>query len=902
MNETFYLIDGHSQIMRAYWGRLPPLTAPGGEPTKATFLFAQLLLQLIRRKETAYLAVAMDPPGGAARRMALYPQYKAGRERMPEDLVPQIARIRALLAAAGVPVLTLDGEEADDVIATVAERVRGAPFTLRIVSGDKDLYQLLRPGVVLFDPKDERVVDAESLVASKGFRAEQFIEIQTLAGDSVDNVPGIPGVGLKTAARLIARYGSARNVMAHADELPPKLAAQVRAFAPMYDVTRELVALRRDCPIDFALDACRTAGFDLAALAPIFAELNFTSLMGALPAAGLAPAAAGPDHGADASSLRLDVITDAGELGALADTLRQAGAFAVDTETTSLRPRDARLVGISLAWDASGGVYIPLASDRGPTVPIAAVKQCLGPLLEDPNLPKIGQNLKYDLQTLRGAGLALEGLAFDTMVASYLLEPERRSHGLDALARELLNYTTIPITDVIGRGAAQIAMTAADPPLLARYAAEDAAVTFRLWEAMRAKLDDRGLGTLFHDVEMPLVRVLADMEWDGIALDTALLARFSGELEGKLRELRVRILEAAGCDFNPDSPKQLAEVLFDRLGLPVVKRTRTARSTDAEVLQSLAAGQNHPLPGLVLRYRELAKLKNTYVDVLPAMVSPATGRLHPSYHQAVTATGRLSSSDPNIQNIPIRTEEGRRIRSAFVAGSEETLLISADYSQIELRFLAHFSGDPVMRAAFERGEDIHRWVAGQIWGLEPDDVPGELRTRAKAVNFGIIYGQTPFGLARTLGIPRSDAARFIARYKAKFQGVTRFMADAVDEAARTGLVRTILGRLRRIPDIASRHRAVREQAERLAINTRIQGSAADLIKVAMVRMHEALRTGAIPGRMLVQVHDELVFEVPRQAAKQAAEGIDRIMTSAMPLEVALKVDMAAGRSWLDGKA
>jgi DNA polymerase-1 len=520
----------------------------------------------------------------------------------------------------------------------------------------------------------------------------------------------------------------------------------------------------------------------------------------------------------------------------------------------------------------------------------------MGPLLADPALAKCGQNLKYDTQTLRGAGLELAGVVFDTMVASYLLEAERRSHGLDALALDMLNHACIPFTEIIGSGAAQIPITEADPVRLATYGAEDANVTFRLWQAMAPRIEAEGLGSLFRDVEMPLVRVLADMEWEGVKVDTQLLATISGELGVGLESLRGKITAAAGVEFNVDSPKQLGEVLFDRLGLPVVRRTKSSRSTDAEVLATLAP--SHPLPKLVLDYRELAKLKNTYVDVLPGLVSPVSGRVHPSYHQAVAATGRLSSSDPNIQNIPIRTKEGKRIRGAFVAERPGDVLISADYSQIELRVLAHFSGDPVMRAAFEAGEDIHRWVASEIWGLPRDEIPAELRTRAKAVNFGIIYGQTAFGLARTLGIPRPEAAAFIGAYKEKFKGIAGFVERALEEARAHGEVRTILGRRRKLADIDSRNRMTREQAERLAVNTIIQGSAADLIKVAMLRLHRRIRDERLPARLLIQVHDELVFEASGDDAKDLSALIAAEMTSAIPLTVPLKVDIGSGTSWL----
>jgi len=895
--ERLYLVDGHSQIFRAYWARMRDLSSPSGEPTRATYIFCQVLLNLIERDRPEFLAIAMDGPEGPARRIAAWREYKANREAMPEDLVPQIRRIEQILTLAGIPVLRSPGEEADDVIATVIESLRDRDIEIYIVSSDKDLYQLLGPDVKLYDPQSGEVTDEETLMRTKGFTPAQAVEIQTLTGDKIDNVPGIPGVGIKKAAALIRKYGTAEAVLAHADELTTKMRENVKAFASQLPVTRSLVTLRRDCSIEFDLERARIVNFTLERLEPVFSELGFTSLKNRISASD--------DPRVEVSSARdaLDLrgVSEVDELPPLAAELRRAGAFAVDTEATSLRPRDTEIVGMSFAWNAGGAVYVPIRSSRGKTVPLEAVVHHLGPVLEDPGLEKVGQNLKYDLQVLRRAGIELKGKLFDTMLASYLLNSERRSHGLDFLAREFLGYEPIAISEVLGRGAKEIRMDEADPELLTRYAAEDANVAWRLWKAMAPELDRRGLRKLFEEIEMPLVGVLADMEWHGVKLDVEHLEAVSAEFAGKLDALRERIWRAAGRAFNVDSPKQLSEILFDDLGLPVVKRTKTSRSTDAEVLKSLAATTGHPLPELVLRYRELSKLKGTYVDVLPRLISPVTGRIHPSYHQAVAATGRLSASDPNIQNIPIRTEEGRRIREAFIAEGDRSVLLSADYSQIELRILAHFSGDEALLEAFDRGEDIHRWVAGRVWGMPPRDVPPALRAQAKAVNFGIIYGQTAFGLGRTLGIPQGEAARFIREYKKKFRGIDEFVKRVTEEAGDTGVVRTILGRERPIPDIRSANRARRQRAERFAVNTVIQGSAADLIKAAMVAIHRELRERKEPGHMIIQVHDELVFEVDESRLGSVASVVEKVMCGAIPLRVPLKVDLSWGKNWLQGK-
>lgn len=910
MSETLCLVDGHSQINRAYWSPMQDLTAPDGEPVKATYLFTQMMIKLIQHRKPDYIAVALDPPGGPKRRKALYPEYKADRDMMPEDLVPQIKRIRQLLDTAGIPTLLCDGEEADDIIATVVERLKDRPIHISIISRDKDLYQLLTERVSLCDPQKDVVIDPGWLAANKGFTPAESAAIQTLAGDNVDNIPGVPGVGIKKATALIKKYGSAEAVLENADALTPKLRENIIAFRSELAVTKQLVTLKRDCPVSMDLEAWRTDRLNLQGLAPAFKALNFTRLipMVSPPGASKAAAPTQPDldtllaetaeeklDSADAYAFQTVLTPEA--LNGLAASLRQAGRFAVDTETTSLNIHEADLVGISFAWNGGEGCYVPMRSNRGPTVSHDLVQDVLGPILADPALAKIGQNIKYDMQILRRAGLPLQGVHFDTMVASYLLDALRQSHGMDALARDFLRYRTIPLSDIMGKGKDAIAMTDADPERLAVYAGEDALVTWRLWEKMAPALVEAGLNSLFEEIEMPLVSVLAEMEWQGVKLDTQLLASISEEFGRKLSDLESRIWESAGREFKISSPKQLAAILFDELGLPVIKKTKTSRSTNAEVLRTLDAGHDHPLPGLVLQYRELAKLKNTYIDVLPGMVSAATGCLHPHYHQAVTATGRLSSSDPNIQNIPIRTEEGRRIRQAFVPRESRTILMAADYSQIELRLLAHLSRDPGLCEAFQADEDIHNWVASKIWGLPPTEIPAQLRSQAKAVNFGIIYGQTAFGLSQALGIPRGEAARFIQEYKAKFVKINDFVADTIEATRRTGAVKTMLGRQRRIPDILSRNRMKKQQAERFAVNTLIQGSAADLIKAAMVQIHRMIQAETLPARLIIQVHDELVFEVPEDRAAQCETMVRDAMENAMPLSVPLKVDVATGKSW-----
>jgi DNA polymerase-1 len=929
--KTFYLIDGHSQIFRAYYAPFGVLTSPSGEPVKATLIFTQMLLAILRERKPDYVALAMDVSDSTTKRAAVYSEYKSNRDQTPEDLPPQLDRIVQIVEALGIPIYRVQGYEADDLIATIADRLSApehAGVELRIVSRDKDLYQVISDRVKLWDPVKDEVIDAAYMQSKLGFGPREAVEVQTLMGDSVDNIPGVQGVGLKTAASLIRKYGTADAAIAKADELTPKLRESVRAFAGQVDVSRKLVTLDRDAPVDFDLEACRARPVPIERLRPLFEKLGFRRLIEQLDqvdaaerakaaAAGGGPSGspeppAGPGAGPPGEPLQLEIFTTtpAGRY-TLADTepalerllrdLARAPIFAVGAETTSIRPRDAELVGLSFSWQEGEGCYVPIRSRRGRTLEPGRALARLRPILEDPLAKKVGQNVKFQIQALRAAGIDLKGIAFDSMIASYLLRPDRRGHSLDVLAREILGHRTIPITDLIGKGKSQDSLLDVDTRRLADHAGENADVAWRLHRALAPEIEGSPMRSLYHDVELPLAEVLASMEWEGIGIDCGLLRSISDAMGRRIAELEAEIHRAAGRQFLIDSPKQLGEVLFDELKLRSIKRTKTARSTDADVLETLAVETAHPLPRLVLEYRELAKLRGTYVDPLPQLLSPATGRLHPSFHQAVAATGRLSSSDPNIQNIPIRTEQGREIRKAFVPRDRDHVLITADYSQIELRILAHLSRDDTLMDAFAKDQDIHAAVASQVAGVPIGEVTREQRTKAKAVNFGIIYGQGAFGLARGLGISKGDAAGFIAAYKARYPGIVRFMAGCIAEAEKTGKVSTILGRQRPIPEIHSQNRSRRALGERLAVNTVVQGSAADMIKVAMVRIHGRLRRENIPVRLLIQVHDELVLEAPRGLAPEAAELVRHEMSAAIPLSVPVRVDVAWGDNWLDAK-
>jgi DNA polymerase-1 len=921
MSDTLYIIDGHAQMFRCYYAPFRPLNAPSGEPTKGTYVFTQMLISLVREKNPTHLVMVVDSPEPTFRD-ELYDAYKATREPAPEDFAPQAERILQIVAAAGVRVLAKPGFEADDIIATLARRARKHDLDVVLVSKDKDLEQLLTDRIRMYDPNKDETVGPEELRQNKGYGPEQAVEVQTLTGDTVDNIPGVKGVGPKTAAKLIDKYGTAAAVIEHADELTPAQKQNVLAFADKIDLTRKLVALHDDVPIDLTFDDLRITGLHVANLKPIFDELGFNRLLtqldevdsGAAPETPPTPkpretlfddgppVAGGTRDATTAATADYDCIDTPATLKKLAAELKKQKRFAFDTETTSLNPVAADLVGLSFSWNAGHAYYVPIRAGGENRLRLDTVRDLLAPILGNETIRKVGQNLKYDITVLAQHDVPVRGADFDTMIASFVLDSARRSHSMDALAFEILGHRTIPISDLIGAGKNQIGFDEVPLDRATEYAAEDADITWRLYEHFAPQLEKSDVKDLFHDTEIPLVDVLATMEQNGVAVDTDILAKMSNDLAARIEKLRDDIHEAAGRPFNIDSTRQLAEVLFDELGLRVVKKTKTARSTDAETLATLAHETGHDLPRLVLEYRELVKLKSTYVDTLPEMVCEKTGRIHASFHQTGAVTGRLSSSDPNLQNIPVRTELGRQIRKAFVPGDKKrNVLLTADYSQIELRVLAHFCKDAALLEAFTEGRDIHAAVASQVFDVPLSKVTKEQRSRAKAVNFGIIYGQGPYGLARQTGINQTEAKKFIQRYFARYPGIREFVDATIAAAKKDGFVRTILGRRRAIEDINSRNRQRAAAAERFAVNTVTQGSAADLIKRAMINIHRRIRDENHPSRMLIQVHDELVFETPRKTVESEADMIRDEMTTALPLDVPIQVDIAWGQNWLEGK-
>ncbi|HUT01097.1 MAG TPA: DNA polymerase I [Phycisphaerae bacterium] len=906
MAETLYILDGHSQIYRAYYAPFRDLTSPTGEPTRATYVFCQMLLKLIQDKKPTYLAMAVDGPAEKLRRRQEYAEYKVTRKPAPEDFHPQAERIIEIVRALGVPILQAEGYEADDILATAAERLGGEGLDVVLVSRDKDLDQLVGEHCVLYDPMKDQTLDAAAIEAEKGYPPAKAVEVQTLTGDPTDNIPGIPGVGPKTAARLIRQYGTAEGVVEHAGELTPRLKENVLAGAGTLAVSRRLVTLDRDVPIELDLAAMSWTGIDGEKVRPILAELGFNRLMDQLDALGVGgegtvdvQAAAEARGRTSAADFDYRCVETPEALEALAGRLAGVNRLAVDTETTSTRPMQAELVGLSLSWEPGRAYYLPVAGPLGATtLPVDLVREKLAPLLADEGVEKIGHNLKYDMIVLAQAGLPLAGPMFDTMVAAHVLDSTRMTYKLDALAAELLEHHCIPIEELIGRGKNQISMSAVPVEVVVPYAAEDADVTLRLAGVLRERLAEEGLEWLFADLEMPLVPVLMEMERRGIIVDPEVLNRQASALSVEADELRERVLQLAGHRFNVDSPRQLAVVLFEEMNLPVLKKTKTGPSTDSSVLEELAI--RGELPAVVLDYRKLTKLLGTYLKALGQYIHPRTGRVHTSFHQAGTATGRLSSSDPNLQNIPVRTEEGRKIRTAFVA-PDGWVLLSADYSQVELRVLAHLCEDETLCAAFRAGQDIHRAVAGEVFGVAPEAVTPEQRARAKTVNFGIIYGQTAFGLSVSLRIPRGEAAEFITKYRNRFPKIDEFLGQCVLAAKRQGYVETIFGRRRRIAEIDSRNPQRRAAAERLAINSVVQGSAADLIKRAMVNVSRRIDRERRPSRMLLQIHDELVFEVPAGDVESERAAIVEEMAGAIELRVPLKVDVGVGANWMEAK-
>ncbi|HTS88854.1 MAG TPA: DNA polymerase I [Gemmatimonadales bacterium] len=916
-----YLVDGYALIYRAFFALITrPLRTSKGENTSAAWGVVNFLLRLREKYQPDYLAWVHD--AGDSFRTELYPEYKSTREKLDEELQVEfdrsVERIGQLLAAFRVPVVSVPGYEADDVIGTLASQAAERGWQVVIVSGDKDFYQLLRARVALLNPGrggpaavDEQWVDESNAAERLGVPPNQVVDYLALVGDASDNVPGVKGIGSKGAAELLRQFGSLETMLARAEEVKAKRPREALvAHAEEARLSRQLVTIRTDVPVALDPGSLREAEPDRAALVRILGELEFHSLLKRLEqGAPLEPPATPPAPAAPAASIT--IVQDPAELPALARQLRAAPLVALDIEASSLEPHDADLVGLSLATSSELAWYLPFGHRPagGPLAAPAPVANLpplddprLAPivdLLRDPAVPKAGHNIKYDWQVLRRAGVELAGVIYDSMLASFVLDPGRRSHAIDMLSLEHLGRGMRQYADLAGRGKSEIPFAEVPVAEAAAYCCADSTTVLALHEFFAPSLREMGLDRLLGEIEMPLVPVLVDMEWDGIAVDRTVFSRLSAELTHDLQDLEGKIARAAGTSINLNSPKQLAALLYDKLQLPVLKRTKTGPSTDADVLDQLAE-LGHEVPTLILEYREVQKLKSTYVDVLPMRINAATGRIHTSFNQTGAATGRLSSSEPNLQNIPVRSPRGEEIRTGFVPGPGCQFVV-ADYSQIELRLMAHLSEDPAFITAFREGGDIHRQTASIIFGVPPDEVTSEMRSRAKTINFGTIYGQGAFALSRQLGIGQDEARAFITRYFERFAGVRAYLDLQVKLAREHGYVETLFGRRRYIPEIKDKNFNLRAFAERTAQNSPLQGSAADLIKIAMIRIHRALRDERLDAHLLLQVHDELVLEAREAEVASVAALVKTHMEGAAKLKVPLVVDIGVGGNWLEAK-
>jgi len=894
------LVDGSSYLFRAYHA-LPPLTTSKNQPTGAIKGVISMLRRLDQDFPGSKVVVVFDAKGKTFRH-EMYEEYKANRPPMPDDLASQIAPIHEIVKAMGLPLLIVSGVEADDVIGTLAYEATSKGIDVVVSTGDKDMAQLVSDHVTLINTMTETRMDRDGVKEKFGVSPEQIIDYLALVGDKVDNIPGVNKCGPKTAVKWLESYQDLDNLMEHADEIKGKIGEYLRDATETLPLSRELATIKTDVELEFGLEDLKLREQDDNQLLELFKEYEFRSWINELEAS---------DDGATANDTtspeprkavdkRYSIVTDQTELDTWLERLRSAELFAFDTETTSLRYSEAEVVGVSFAIEPGEAAYVPLGHDymgAPEQLDRDAVLAQLKPLLEDPKQAKVGQNLKYDKNVLANHGITLEGIAEDTMLESYVLNSVASRHDMDSLARQYLDESTISFESIAGKGAKQLTFNQIDLEQAGPYAAEDADITLRLHQALSPQLEKTGkLASVYRDIDLPLVPVLSRMEQRGALINASTLRQHSQELAERMAELEQQAHEVAGETFNLGSTKQLQAIFYDKMGLPVIKKTpKGAPSTAEPVLQELA--HEHELPRLILEHRSLSKLKSTYTDTLPELISHRTGRVHTSYHQAVTATGRLSSSEPNLQNIPIRSEQGRRIRQAFVA-PEGHKLVAADYSQIELRIMAHLSGDKGLLTAFEQGEDIHKATAAEVFGVALDEVSGDQRRSAKAINFGLIYGMSAFGLARQLDVERKVAQEYIDRYFERYPGVLKYMDNIRKQAHDDGYVETLYGRRLYLPEINARNKQLQQAAERTAINAPMQGTAADIIKRAMIDVEAwLLRDHPEDARMTMQVHDELILEVKETALDTIREGLEQRMSAAAKLDVPLLVEAGVGDNW-----
>ena len=893
------LVDGSSFLFRAYHA-IPPLTSPKGVPTNAIHGVTNMLRKLIADYHSDYITVVFDAPGGTFRN-ELYAEYKAHRPPMPDDLRVQIEPLHQIIRAMGLPLIIESGIEADDVMGVLAKQAERQGYEIIISTGDKDMAQMVNEHIILENTMSNTRMDIQGVIDKFGVRPDQIIDYLALVGDSVDNIPGVPNCGPKTAAKWLAQYGTLDNLMAHADEIGGKIGDNLRASLDHLPLSKQLTTIVCDMELPYIVEDCHQQPVNTAELIKLLTELGFLTWL-----KQLANSAESPQVVPETANEKPDVVESSYETILTEQQLNQwlnridnAELFAFDTETTSLDYSKAQIVGVSFAVEAGKAAYLPLAHtypgapeqlDR--TATLAKLK----PLLENPDKHKLGQHLKYDAHVLANHGISLCGIAHDTMMESYVLNSTATKHNMDDIAKTYLGVNTIHYEDVAGKGAKQIPFQEVAIEQATPYAAEDADITLRLHQCLLPKLQQLpSLYALYTEIEIPLISVLERIESNGVLIDSAMLAQQSLEIASKVVSIEQHAHNLVGRTFNIGSPKQIQEILYDQQKLPVLKKTPTGQpSTDESVLQDLAV--DYELPRLILEYRGLSKLKSTYTDKLPQQVNDKTGRVHTSYHQAVAATGRLSSTDPNLQNIPIKSEEGRKIRQAFIAPPGYKIL-AADYSQIELRIMAHLSGDSGLLDAFNEGLDVHRATAAEVFGVAPEQVTNDLRRSAKAINFGLIYGMSSFGLAKQLGLSRSQAQSYIDLYFARYPGVKNYMDTIREQAREQGYVETLFGRRLYLPEIKSKNAAMRQYAERTAINAPMQGTAADIIKRAMIATDQWLIREQADAKMIMQVHDELVFEIAEDKLADYSDTIRSLMCNAAELTVPLIVDVGIGNNW-----
>jgi len=886
--KTVYLIDGTAYIHRAYHA-IRGLSNSKGLPTNAIFGFTRILIKLMQDRDPHYAAMFFDAKGPTFRH-DFYKEYKANRPAMPEDMAVQIPYIKDVTTAYQLPIIEMEGFEADDLIGTYARIAEQKGFAVVMVTGDKDFLQLITGKTIIWDPMKEKTIDMHTIREEYGVEPHQMIDVMGLSGDTTDNIPGVPGIGQKTALDLIKAHGDMKHLYQNLESITKKKQREnLVDFKDQAFLSKKLVTINTDVPVAADLKQFEIAPPDTQALSNLFKTLEFRQLQKAV------------SEKTDLSDKNYQAVLDAEKLSELVTRLNSAKIFALDTETTSTNPMVAKLVGLSFSIQPHEAFYIPCGHNYlgvPRQLKLADVLQHLKPVLENADVQKVGQNIKYDWMVLARHGIDLAGVRFDTMLASYLLNPSKRAHNLDQIALDFLGHKTITYEEVAGKGKKTTSFAEVSLEKAVPYACEDADITLMAKDVLTHGLEEIGLTKLLEDVEMPLVPVLMRMEMRGTGIDIDRLHELSKSFEHQLEALEGSIYGLAGEEFNINSSQQLGHILFEKLRLPVQKKTKkkTGYSTDVDVLNVLA--EHHELPGLVLKHRTLSKLKSTYADALIDLVHPDTGRIHTSYNQTVTATGRLSSSDPNLQNIPIRTDEGREIRRAFIP-QKGWHMVSADYSQVELRILAHYSDDQILIKSFLDDEDIHTRTAGEVFQVSPEMINPELRRQAKAINFGIIYGMSAFGLSKQLEISQKMAKTYIDNYFSRYKGVKQFLDQAIAEARRTKKSSTLLGRIRLLPDIDSANNIIRQAAERVAVNTPIQGSAADLIKLAMINVDRAFREKNLQSAMLLTVHDELVFEVPPDELNIVCKLVKQIMEGVWKLNVPLKVNVTYGKNWAE---